>query len=266
MGKISVEARKTYSEKIKVYKGEIDKIRLREKNILATIPKGEMSQPYKYITLSEDSLNLAAYYLLLNDISLSLLGIKNETFLNDARKSCYESIIYLEKIVTDQTDAPFSELEEYWKAIEDLSDRRRYDIMCKLGFTIESVMENFGENTKWKWSFVDLNGRYATAFKNLIDFRTLVAGLDPRVADYQIRHKMLNRIKQLLNKSADDFRLKYELSTSRIDDFKMAIRFLSALRRIHTILGENDHAQEIKRKGVLWRQKMEKDAQKKKEA
>ena len=266
MGKVSAEAKKTYAGKIRVYKSEIEKILQREKSILATIAQSETPQPFKYITLADDCLNLAAHYLLLNRISISILGIKNEAFLNDSRKSCYESIIYLEKITTDQIDVPFSELDESWKALEGLRDLKRYELMCKLGFTIESVMEGFGENTKWKWSFVDLNGRYAAAVKNIINFRTLVAGLDPRVQDYQIRQRMMNKVKELLNKSADDFRLKYELSTHRIDDFKSAILFLSALRRIHTVLGEANQVEEIKKKIILWKQKMETDALKKKEA
>lgn len=262
MSKVSAEAKKTYTEKIRAYKGEIEKIRLRMRTVLATVRQSP--DPYKYVVLSEDSLNLAACYLLLNRISLVQLGIKNETFLNDARKICYESIIYLEKILTDEIDVPFSDLEDAWKSLEGLTDRKRYTHMRKLGFTIDSVMEGFGDNTKWKWSFVDLNGRYATVFKNFINFRTIVAGLDPRIGDHQIRHQLLAKVKQLLNKSADDFRLKYELSTNRMDDFRTAIQFLSANFRIYHLLGESEQAEETKKKIIQWKQKMETDAKKQK--
>ncbi|AHC14551.1 hypothetical protein [Salinispira pacifica] len=262
MGKVNAEAKKTYAEKVKVYKQQIEQILQREKSLLAVVDKSDTTQAYKLITLCEDRLNLAAHYLLLNRISLSMLGIKNEAFLNDARKSCYESIIHLERIVSDAVDAPFTDMEEYWALIDELSDRKRYEILMKLGFTIESVIEGFGENTKWKWSFVDLNGRYAAVFKNMINFKTIVAGLDPRMEDYQIRYKLLEQAKSQLVKSADEFRLKYELSTSRIDDFKTAIKFLSALRRIHLVLGESEGAEDVKRKMELWKQKMEDDDRK----
>ena len=266
MGQVTAEAKKNYAERIKVYKGKIEKILLHEKNLLAVLSQNRTPDPFKYIALAEDRLNLAAHYLLLNRISVSLLDIKNEAFLNDARRSCYESIIHLEKVVSGIINAPFTELEEYWQAIEGLGDRKRYEIMCKLGFTIESVMDGFGENTKWKWSFVDLHGRYVVVFKNIINFRTLIAGLDPRKPDYEVRHRMLHRIKQLLTKSADDFRLKYELSTNRIDDFQMAIQLLFSLLRIHIILSETHEAEEVKKKIALWKQKMENDSLKQKES
>ncbi|MGI9256156.1 MAG: hypothetical protein ACR2PY_04405 [Salinispira sp.] len=264
MGKVNVEAKKNYSEKIRVYKGKIEKIHRIERNILAEIQKDPKSRASAYVVLSEEHLNLAANYLLLNRISVSQLGIKNDSFLNDARKCCYESIIYLEKIVTDQIDIPFSDLDEAWRSLAGLSDPKRYQLMNKLGFTIDSVMEGFGENTKWKWSFVDLNGRYAVVLKNIINFRTIIPGLDPRIQDYQIRYKLLAMVKQLLNKSANDFRLKYELSSKRIDDFRTAIRFLTVLFRVYNLLGENDLAEGVKKKIITWKQKMEDDAKKEK--
>jgi hypothetical protein len=259
MGRVSTEAKRTYADKVRVYKQEIDQILQREKSLIQVIEKSDDPQVYQRITLAEDRLNLAAHYLLLNRISVSMLGIKNEAFLNDARRSCYESIIHLEKIVTDAIDVPFSDLDEVYESLADFPDRKRYDLLRKLGFTIESVIEGYGENTKWRWSFVELNGRFAVVYKNFINFKTIVAGLDPRVEDYQIRGKMLQQIKALLAKSADDYRLKYELSTSRIDDFKIAIRFLAALRRIHILFGETDDGDEIKKKADLWKIKMEDD-------
>ncbi len=265
MGIINAEAKKIYSEKVRIYKQEIDQIRQREKGLLQVLEKSGKAEQFQRINLAEDRLNLASRYLLLNRISVAMLGIKNEAFLNDARKSCYESIIHLEKIVTDAIDVPFSDLQERWESIENISEPNRYSFMCKLGFTIDSVTEDFGENTKWKWSFVDLGGRYAVVFKNFINFKTLLSGMDPRVPHYQVRVNMLNRVKQLLIKSADDFRLKYELSTNRMDDFKTAITFLSALRRIYIVLGEIPELEKIKKKLELWKHKMEDDERNKME-
>lgn len=265
MAKVNTEAKRTYADKVRVYKQEIDQILQRERSLLQVVEKNDDNKNFQLFTLAEDRLNLAAHYLLLNRISVAMLGIKNEAFLNDARKSCYESIIYLEKIVTDYIDVPFSELEEFWDSMGDITDPQRYLLLKKLGFTIDSVIEEFGQNSKWKWSFVDLNGRYASVYKNLINFKTIVAGMDPRVEDYQIRTKMIAQVKQLLNKSADDFRLKYEISTNRSDDFRNAIRYLSALRRIHVLFGEASEAEEVKKKAELWKHKMETDERNRKD-
>jgi hypothetical protein len=79
-----------------------------------------------------------------------------------------------------------------------------------------------------------------------------------------VRHLAL--IKKLLQQAADRYREKYELSTNRIDDFKMGIHFLCSLRRIHILLGEREHAEPLKRKADIWNSKLEVDMRKQEEA
>jgi 5'-3' exonuclease len=203
---------------------------------------------------------------LLNKVSLSLLGVKNEAFLNDARKCCYDCIIQLEKVVSDSLDVPFSEYSDRLELIESYGDEKRYNLVRKLGFTMDSVKEDFGENSKWKWSFVDLEGRYATVCKNLINLKTIITNMDPRVEGYGVRVNFLKLTKEWMNKSADRFREKYELSTNRLDDFKMACNYLSALRRLHLVLGEPADAENVKRKYEVWKAKMDDDTKKQENA
>ncbi|MEE8440872.1 MAG: hypothetical protein V3S41_04055, partial [Spirochaetia bacterium] len=181
MGKISQVAKDMYSERVQEYKQTTEEILQREKSELASAEKEPVGSEYKKIAMADERLNLASLYLLLNRLSLSLLGIKNDAFLNDARKSCYQSVIYLEDVVSNVIDAPFSEYSERLDAIEKLPDEQRYHVAQKLGFTIQSVEEDFGDNSKWKWSFVELEGRCTTVTKNLMNLKTLIAGLDPRV-------------------------------------------------------------------------------------
>ena len=263
MGKVSAEAKNTYSDRIRGYKQEIEQILSREKNILMVIEKGDVGKEYKLISLAEERINLASYYLLMNQISISLLGVKNEAFINDARKSCYEAVIYLENVVSGRIDVPFSDYEEAHQKLDGLSDQDRYILVRKLGFTIESVEEDFGDNSKWKWSFVELEGRFAAVAKNLMNLKTLVAGLDPRVEGYQERYKYFELVKKWLSVAADRYREKYELSTTRIDDFKTAIAFLGALRRIHQLVGETDLADSVKKKAEVWKAKMDDDEKRK---
>ncbi len=259
MGKISDEAKKHYFEKVKEYKQVLDTILTREKSILALIDKDPAGAAYKKLTLADENLNLASYYVLLNELSLALLAIKNENFLNEARKICYKSIIYLEDVVTGAIDVPYSEIKEKLEEIEGFEDDKRYSLIRKLGYTIQSVIDGFGSNSKWKWSFVELEGRFATVTKNLINMKTLVAGLDPRADGYEARVGHLNLTKELLQKAADRYRQKYELSTLRLDDFKLAISYLSAIKRLHAILGETENVETTRKKIEVWTQKMDDD-------
>jgi hypothetical protein len=168
-------------------------------------------------------------------------------------------VIFLEDVVSDVIDAPFSEYSERLEQIANIPDDQRFHLVQKLGFTIQSVEEDFGDNNKWKWSFVELEGRSTTVTKNLMNLKTMIAGLDPRVQGYESRIEHLQFVKDLLQRSADRYREKYELNTFRIDDFKKAISFLEALKRIHTLLGEGPQVDSVKRKIDVWKNKMEDD-------
>ena len=259
MGKISIEARKRYFEKIKEYKNSIDQILKREQNLLQLIATDDKGADYKRLMLADEYLNLVSLYVFMNALSVSLLGVKNEAYLNDARKGCYKSLIVLEEVVTNYIDVPYSDYDEQLKDIEGFEDEKRWQLVCKLGFSIQSVIDGFGDNSKWKWSFVELEARFATITKNLLNMKTVISGMDPRVPGYEARFHHLNLTKKLLQQAADKYRQKYELSTLRIDDFKIAINYLSALRRLSIRLGETNEAEIVKKKIEVWKGKMETD-------
>jgi hypothetical protein len=260
MAKISSEAKKWYAERIQEYKQTIEGILKRERSILAVLESDQSGAGYKRIVLTDENLNLVSYYVLMSDLSSSLLGVKNEAFLNDARKACYKAIIYLEEVVSPLVDVPFSEYEERVTGVEDLDDEKRYRLLRKLGFAIQSVEDGYGDNTKWRWSFVELEARFAAVAKNMLNLKTFVAGMDPRVPGYEARTAHMDLVKRLLQQAADRYREKYELSTLRMDDFKQGISYLGALRRLHVVVGDSEEADLVKRKMDIWSTKMEQDA------
>ncbi|MEW5818521.1 MAG: hypothetical protein AB1798_24410 [Spirochaetota bacterium] len=262
MGKISDAARKHYFDRIKEYKTAIEEMQRWEKSLLNVIQSDETGAEYKRLILADEVLNRVSYYLLMNSLSVFLLGVKNETYLNDARKDCYKSIIYLEEVGSPYIDVPFSDYEEKLGKISDFSDEKRYALLQKLGFSIQSLIDGFGDNSKWKWSFVEIEGRYATLTKNLLNLKTLIAGMDPRVPGYEARLSHLQIAKKSLQQAADRYRQKYELSTLRLDDFKLAISYLSAFRRLLVLLGETAESEVVKKKIEVWKAKMEDDLQK----
>ncbi len=260
MAKVSNAAKQRYTTKMQEFKGSLEAIEKREQATLKAIASHPEQEGIRKLSLAHDTLNLVSYYLLMNDLSVALLGVKNEGYLNNARKGCYKSIIYIEDVVTGLVDAPFSDYEERLEKIKNVEEEKRYFLIRKLGFAIQSVVAAFGENSKWKWSFVELEARFAAVCKNLIDLKNVIAEMDPRKEGYEIRVQHLNLVKRLLQKSADRYRQKYELSTLRIDDFKLAIHYLAALRRLHMVLGESDEADELRKKIEIWKTKMETDS------
>ena len=69
-------------------------------------------------------------------------------------------------------------------------------------------------------------------------------------------------IKKLFQQAADKYREKYEIFSSKIEDFKFAILFLAALRRFYITFGEKDEAEELKKKIEVWNNKLNADQKK----
>jgi hypothetical protein len=259
MAKISIEERKIYQEKIKPYRDRIVEISGREKNILMVIQKDPANTAFKRLTLVDEMLNLASYQIIISLVSQMRLKIKEENALNDGRKSLYKSVIYLEEVVSNYVDVPYGDYEEKLAVIASLDAAARYRLVRKMGLAINLLENAYGDNTKWKWSFVELEGRFAAVAKNIINLKNAVVNTDPRSPHYEPTVYHLRMIKKLLNQAADRYREKYELSTNRIDDFKQGIHFLGALRRLHVLLGDREEAETVKKKLEIWSQKLETD-------
>ncbi len=263
MAKITEESRNIFNTKIASYKEEIEKIFENEKSVLAGMGKDDPDKGYKKIKLTEDMIHVSTLYVIINNLSLALLDTKNTDALNEGRKTLYKAIIYLEEIVTNMIDASFDEYKDDVAAIANLTLEKRYELVRKIGLAIRLIVDAYGENTKWKWSFVELEGRFATVAKNLLDLKEATKiYFDPRNSQYDTAVYYLRLIKKLLTESADGYRDRYELSTRRIDDMRLAINYLKALRRTQIVLDERNEAEEVKKKALVWKAKMETDQKK----
>lgn len=263
MSKVSEEARKKYLEKIQDYKKIIEEIENREKLLLQVIDRDSSGAEYKRIRLAEESLNILSYYVLMNDLSVALLGVKNEGYLNDARKLCYKVVIYLEQVVSSVIDGPWSDYEAKLAAIQSFDPKERLRLVNKMGLALQLVIAGYGDNTKWKWTFVELEGRLATVVKNLLNLNTLFQDLDPRSEFYEIKTAHLATARKLLDQAANRYREKYELSTLRFDDFRLAIKYLAALRYLSVIVNKAAEAEAIKKKIDIWQLKLDTDLKRK---
>jgi hypothetical protein len=261
MAKI-VMGRELCTEKINIYRAVAGTMLKEEQAMLATIKDNGQDAAFKRLSLSESMLNLASNYIVMNGINQAVLNQKNEDALNDARKTLYKSIIYLEAIVSNIVDAPFSDYEEKLSQIVTVGPAQRYLLVRKMGLAINLVEHAYGENTKWKWAFVEMEGRYATVAKNIINMKEVVANTNLESVNYEPTIRHLKLVKKLLGQAADRYREKYELSTGRIDDFKLGINYLSALRRLHIILGDSADAANTKKKLDTWNNKLTSDQEK----
>jgi len=249
-------------EQTAVYRAKAEEILKEEQQTLELIKNNDPQPAFKRLSLAESMLNLASNYIVMDGVVQSVLKVKNEEMLNEARKALYKSIIYLEEIVSSYIDAPYSDYAEKLAAIETVTPEERYRLVRKVGLAIDLVENAYGDNTKWKWSFVEMEGRYATVAKNIINLRDIMTNMNMDSEHYEPTVRHLTLVRKLLSLAADRYRQKYELSTNRIDDFKKGITYLAALRRLCIVTGNQEEAADTKKKLDVWNVKLASDTEK----
>ena len=263
MSRVKTENRELCEIKCESYKKMISEAFEREKEVLASIEKNPAGMAYKKLNLCDEMIGCATYYIQINNLTVELVNTKDNEALNNARKMLYKAIIYLEEIVSNVIDATQTDMEPKLATISEAPVEKRFNLVRKLGLAISLLIDAFGDNSKWKESFVELQGRFATVTKNLLDLKKASKDyFDPNSPDYDNSVLYIRLIRKLYDQSATAYRDRYELATHRIDDMRNAILFLSGGRRVAIALGESEDAEEIKKKAGVWKQKVEADQKK----
>lgn len=263
MAQITSDQREQYAKSAKPYQAKMGACAESEKQLILQSKTDAKAAPYKKIELCNLMIEWASLHMACNSLSVQIMNFRNNDVLNDARKLLYKAIIYMEDIVTPVIDMPYGDLIKNYDSIARLSTNDRFTLVTKLGFMIASLEEAFGENSKWKWSFVELRGRFACVVKNFIDMRIAAkAYLDPGNPEYETSTLYIRMLSKLLDNAGTGYRDKYELSTKRIDDMKNAIRFALAKHRLCLTINNVKDAEEAKGKAVVWNNKLKNDQKK----
>jgi hypothetical protein len=253
---VSKERKAKYNEEAAFLKRKIDEINQRIKYLESQNGEDQNIVSFKIVSQLVD---LVSIYCAMTDLSKNLLGYKNENFLDTGRKTLYKALIQLEGIVSNVIDLPLSENYELLSVLDSFSDADRLKLMKKIGYTVSLLQDRYGENSKWKWSFVEIEGRYAVVAKNMFNFRLYQEKNDPNTEGFDERYDYLFLVKELLERSSNRYREKYELTNHSPEDMKKALDFLRALKRIHMLFNEKNEVQNVTKRIDLWSQKLEVD-------
>jgi len=267
--KDNVEKQNEYDEKTKSYSASVEQLLKETQDVDAVLKQGTMPEPeFMKIKLSITMLTLVSNYLTMSQIYISVFGKTNENLLNEARKSMHRCLAYLEEVVTNIIDAPFSDYEAGLAKIAAVSPLQRYSLVEKIGQQLTNLKEAYGKNTKWANIFLELEGRYAVVAKNLINLKDYFVNSDFESPHYEPTVRHIRRVRDLLEQSADGYRKKYELTTKAMEDFQKGIHYLSAIKRLDIFTGDQESAVTMKKKIETWTAKMTADAaaQKKEQA
>lgn len=226
----------------------------------------EINSLYKRIGASNTYLESVNLFCKMNEYSIQIMDIKNDLYLTNARKNIYQAIKMIESIVGNFVDTSLTDNAEILEELNLLNPKRILYLLKKLEYSIALVEFSEGDNSKWKWNFVELYGKFATLGKNLINFREYANKMyDPSYSFYEEVNDLLRLLKRVIETAAQKYRTKYELSTMDMADMNKGIELLNLLVRIYIILNEQQFAQDTKKTIEKWKDKLELDLKKKEE-
>ncbi|HNV48836.1 MAG TPA: hypothetical protein PKJ16_17465 [Spirochaetota bacterium] len=247
-----------YNDYVKDFKVEIEDNLKSIKDLEARRKKMANISGYLSVELCLKYLKNVQIYMKMSDASQEMLHIRNEKFLDNSRKDFYKVVQLLEEMLGNDIERSLNDNKEYLRKIDKLNPAQVLKIIRTIMSVFNSLLKRMGES-KWKWSFVDLQGRIAVLVKNFINFSDLQKNRDPRMEFYRDRQELMRVCKSVLNEAAKQFRNKYELSTKVPEDILKSINLLAALRSIHILFGESEDATKLKNTIDALRARLEAD-------
>ncbi len=261
---VDAVTKKEFNSKIADHKAAISEL---DKDISAfkmAYSKDKKLKPFFHIGISAKYLNQINTYIEMNALSEQMLNIKNNSYLDNARKLIYKIYSEMEHVVTMAIDEGLNHNRELLMKIKPFNPKMRLNMYKHIHRSIDRLIKSYGENTKWKWSFPELWAKLAILGKNIIDYREIQSERDPRKEFYYDRQELLQTVKQDLLEASGKYRNKYELSTKSSNDLVYAIKLLEDLKVICSLMGDEELLKKSKAGIDAYKARLEADEDEKK--
>ena len=265
--RLSKEVKETYNSAVKEYKERVEQTLKKAKKMeMESRNDNSVAAKYKKAAAASIFLKTVTLYCEMNDTSLQILKMKNDSFLTDARKNTFTALSLLESIVGNSIDSSLTENYEILIQLPLLTPKRLHHLLRKIEYAVALVEYEEGDSSKVKWTLVELYGKYTVMCKNLINFRDYAPRIyNPMDPFYSEINELFRMVKNAADTAAKKYREKYELLSQDVADINKAIEFMELLVKIHILLNESNFAQEAKKTKEKWKEKLEIDLKKKDE-
>lgn len=235
-----------FNDEVKDFKREVDQIKKSINEAASKKKKHPNIAAYYNLEIVTRLMDTIENYLKMNDLSVEMLGIRNSVYLESARKEFYKVIQLMEEVVGKDIERSLKENDSYLAAINQVNPAMQLAFIQRIHRIFESLTGKFGQDSKWKWSFVEIQARVAVITRNITSFSDVARYRDPRTKYFSERRELMQLCKDSLTEAARQYRTKYEMAGRSRDDLKTSIEYLAALRKIHVLFGEDVDASKLK--------------------
>jgi len=238
--------KKIYNSRISEQKKTIAEL---DKDIAAlkkALTNNKKLSPFFYLGMVSKEMKQVNLYLDMNDLSERMMKLKNNNYLDTAKRTINKIFVNLEHVVTLELDTTLNHNRDKLDAIKPFNPKHRLNLYKQIQKIIQRTVKGYGENTKWKWSFPELWAKLAIVGKNIIDYREIQSKRDPREEFYYDRQELLHIVKEALFNASNEYRNKFEISTKSSNDLVYAVKLLEDLKRIASMTGDAELSKKCK--------------------
>lgn len=243
---LSKAEKAAYNDEIKDIKRDVELVKKSISEANTKKKKYPNIKGYLNLEIASREMDVIDDYMKMNDLSVEMLGIKNNSLLESAKKEFYNLIQNMEEIVGRDIDRSLRENDDYLATINRVNQAHILNLVHRMHRVLNELKNKFGTDSKWKWLFVEIQARVAVITKNITNFSEVAKFRDPRSEFFYERRDLMQLCKDSLTEAARQFRTKYEMAGKARDDLKKSMAYLSALRKIHVLFGEDAEAGKLK--------------------
>lgn len=242
---VSKEQKLQYNDKVKVYKAQSEDLKKEIATVKGAGRRNAKLDPYFQVRAAILGIQRANTLVQMSKLSLLIQSLKNDSFLNDARKELASRMTDLLKVVGDDLDGSLTDNQDRLVQVSELTPEQKLNLMQGFKQAIENVRIAMGEGAKWRWNFPDMYMNLVRLGRNLLDFKRYERTKDPMDPNYQPLQEYMRFLMDESQNCAQEFRSKYELSTKNVSELQQIDKIFAMQKQVYTFTGQKDDLQRI---------------------
>ena len=244
---LTKEQKNEFNEGLTDFKVYLEELKKESNLYKMQMKKSKSLEPYMNIALATNSVKMINTIILVNELSVNILKINANNYLELGKKEISNMIAYVDKACGNELEGSLTENEEYLANLGEFKPLQRLNLLKAMGDTSRKLMNAFGSNSKWKWFWPDIYFKLTVNAKNLFDFKAYEKGHDQLSdPDHYVYREHFNLIVESANSTAQFYRQKFDMATQDVGDLKNSILMLDLNRRIFQITGEKEDLEKTK--------------------
>ncbi len=237
---VSKEQKHLYNEKVRPYKSTAEDLKKEISTVKGAGRRNAKLDPYFQVKSAVLGAQRANTLVQMSRLSQQIQNIKNDSYLNDARKEISSRLSDLLKIVGENLDGGLTDNVDELAKISQLTPLQKFHLLQGLKDAIENVRAAMGETSKWRWYYPDMYLKLVTLARNLMDFKQFERTKDPNDDNYRPLQEYMRFMMEESQNAAQEYRSKYELSTNEVGDLQVIQRIFEMQKRVYTFTGQKE--------------------------